>query len=380
MGKKKVMILSSVHAYDDPRVFHKEAVSLAQAGYEVELHAVAEFEQKEEQGVKIVGVKRLSRWKRLYNGWVLYKRALASGADIFHFHDPELLPWGVCIQRRTGKPVIYDSHEDLPQQIHTKPWIPRWMRPLVSSIVKVIEKGLAKRLAAVITVKDDFNVKFTSKGAKEVVTVKNYPLFTPLTEQQEDKSVNRILYVGGVSYLRGYREMIEMMEYIPEEYQAELHIIGPLQHIKQEDQNQEALKEKNIFIHGRVSFEQVKEWYKKGKVGLTCLHPIDNYRESLPIKLFEYMSMGLPQVATNFPQWQEILESNQCGYVVDPLKPEQIAEKVVEILKDPEHFQLMSRQARKTYEEKYNWQMEEKHLFALYQRLLQDDSRKEHTR
>lgn len=373
MGKK-VMILSSVHAYDDPRVFHKEAVSLANAGYEVQLHAVADFEKKVEKGVTIYGVKRLTRWKRLSNGWELYKRALKSGADIFHFHDPELLPWGVMIQKKTGKPVIYDSHEDFPEQINTKPWIPKALRPLVSNIVKVVEKGLAKRLSAVITVREKFNEKFTSKGAKEVVAIKNYPLFTPPFTANEQDGVNRILYVGGVSYLRGYKEMIEMMNYIPEEFNAELHIIGPFQHIKPEDHNKAELNKKRIYTHGRIPFEQVREWYAKGKIGLTCLHPVDNYVESLPIKMFEYMSVGLPQVATNFPFWKEILEDNQCGYTVDALNPSAMADRVVEILRNEDHYQELSENARKTYEEKYNWKTEEKHLIGLYQKLLPTQS------
>lgn len=371
MSKKKVMIFSSVHAYDDPRVFHKEAVSLAKAGYEVELHAVADFEEKVEKGVTIRGVPRLQRFKRLKNGWLLYKRALESGADIFHFHDPELLPWGVRIQKKTGKPVIYDSHEDVPQQIYTKPWIPKFLRPLVSRLTRRLEKGWARQLAAVITVREAFIEKFTSQGAKNVVAIKNYPLYTPpFDKKKEDDPVNRILYVGGVSYLRGYREMIAMMEHLPADLNAELHIIGPLQHIKPEDQNKEELAKKKVYIHGRIPFEEVQNWYAKGKVGLTCLHPVDNYLESLPIKLFEYMSVGLPQVATHFPNWKEIIEGNQCGYVADPLNPEEMAEKVVAILRDKEHYRRLSENARRTYEEKYNWETEADKMIKLYQELL----------
>lgn len=92
---KKVMIFSSVHSHNDSRVFYKEAVSLARAGYRVELHALADFEQREEQGVKIIGLPRpKNRVARLLSGWRLFRRARSSGADRFHFHDPELLPWG----------------------------------------------------------------------------------------------------------------------------------------------------------------------------------------------------------------------------------------------------------------------------------------------
>ncbi|MGX9707147.1 glycosyltransferase family 4 protein [Laceyella tengchongensis] len=364
----KVMIFSSVHPYDDSRIYHKQAKSLAEEGYHVELHAVADFEERLEHGVRIVGVKRVNKkWKRLMNGWVLYRRALKSGADIFHFHDPELLPWGVLIAWRTGCPVIYDSHEDLPKQIHTKPWIPAGVRGPLSKLVHKVEKGLARKLSAVVTATESIARQFAS--AKRTEVIKNYPLPMPAVEKTEDEG-NKILYVGGVSYLRGYREMIEMMDYIPAELQAELHIIGPLQHIRPEDQDEAILKEKRVTLHGRVPFEEVKQWLGKGKVGLVCLHPIENYRESLPIKMFEYMAAGLPLIATDFPMWREIVEKSGCGFTVDALNPKEMAEKVTTILTDEQLRKRMSEDGRKAHEEVYNWHVEERKLLALYAGLL----------
>jgi glycosyltransferase involved in cell wall biosynthesis len=364
---QKVMIFSSVHPYDDARIFHKQAASLAQAGYHVELHAVADFVEKEEKGVHIFGVKRhTKKWKRLENGRILYERALKSGADFFHFHDPELLPWGVKIAKKTGKPVIYDSHEDLPKQIHTKPWIPAGIRDSLSKVVHRFEKGWASKLAAVITATESIRDQF--QEAKNVTVIKNYPLPMPAIEKEEN-GANRILYVGGISYLRGYREMIQMMDHIPRELQAELHLIGPMQHIAAEDQDKEELRKKNIYLHGRIPFEEVKKWLAKGKVGLVCLHPIENYRESLPIKMFEYMAAGLPLVATDFPLWKEIVDQSQCGFTVDALNPKEMAEKVTQLLLDKELHNQMSENGRRAYEEHYNWRVEEKKLLDLYQKL-----------
>jgi glycosyltransferase involved in cell wall biosynthesis len=322
-----------------------------------------------EDGVRIVGVKRMNKkWKRLLAGWTLYRRAIRSGADIFHFHDPELLPWGVLLAWRTGCPVIYDAHEDLPKQIHTKPWIPAKLRGPLSRIAHLVEKGLARRLAAVITATDSIRDQF--KSAKRTVVIKNYPLPMPPIDREED-GVNRILYVGGISYLRGYREMIRMMDHLPAELNAELHLIGPLQHIRPEDRNEEELRQKRVYLHGRIPFEEVQKWLARGKVGMVCLHPVENYREALPIKMFEYMAAGLPLVATNFPMWKEIVESSGCGFVADALDPRDMAEKVACILSDETLRRRMGEDGRKAHEEKYNWQVEEKKLLELYEVLLQ---------
>lgn len=366
---QKIMIFSSVHQYDDSRIFHKQAVSLAKAGYNVELHAVAEFEERVEQGVCIAGVMRVNKkWKRLMLGWELYKRARKSNADLFHFHDPELLPWGALLRWRTGKPVIYDAHEDLPKQIYTKPWIPVKFRKPLSAIVKRIEKGLAKKLDCIITATESIQEQF--KEAKKTVVIKNYPLPMKVVEAEHTPNGNMILYIGGVSYLRGFREMIQMMEYIPSELNAELHIIGPLQHIAMEDQDTQKLDKKRIFLHGRVPFAEVKTWLSKGKVGLVCLHPVENYRESLPIKMFEYMAAGLPVVATNFPLWGKIIDGNECGFTVDALDPCEMAQKVALLLRDGEMNHQMSCNGMRAFREKYNWLVEEEKLLSLYQEVL----------
>ncbi|MFD1427270.1 glycosyltransferase involved in cell wall biosynthesis [Kroppenstedtia sanguinis] len=365
---KKVMIFSSVHSCDDSRVFYKEAVSLARSGYQVELHARADFERREEQGVTLIGLPPpKSRVARLLSGWRLFQRARSSGADRFHFHDPELLPWGVLLRWWTGAPVIYDAHEDLPKQIHTKPWIPKWLRKPLSRIADLLEKGMARRLSAVVTATEPIARNFSS--GPQVVVVKNYPLpLDPPPASGEDEK-NRILYIGGISYLRGYREMIEMMDHLPQELEAELHLIGPLQHIRPEDREEKFLRQKGVTLHGKIPYTEVQQWLGKGKVGLVCLHPVENYRESLPIKMFEYMAAGLPVIATRFPLWREIVEGSGAGRTVDPLQPQEIAAQVAEILRNDELRRRMGVKGRQAHREVYNWQVEEKKLIQLYQGL-----------
>ena len=368
---RKVMIFSSVHRYDDSRIFHKQAVSLARAGFRVELHAVADFDERMDQGIHIVGLPpHRSRLRRVLAGWRLFRRALRSKADMYHFHDPELLPWGLLIKWLTRRPVVYDAHEDLPKQIHTKPWIPPQLRPVVSRAVHRIEKGIARRLSAVIAATDAIGEQFA--GAQKVAVIKNYPLSMPEIDGAEREGKNRILYVGGISYLRGYREMIAMMDHLPPELEAELHLIGPLQYIDGRDRDTDRLQRKGVYLHGTVPFREVPGWLARGKVGLVCLHPVENYRDALPIKMFEYMAAGIPVVATDFPLWRKILEENQCGVTVNPLNPAEMAEKVAALLKDEKLRRRMGENGRRAHLEKYNWKAEEAKLLDLYGELTRE--------
>ena len=93
---RKVCHLTSVHSIDDGRIFRKECTSLAANGFDVTLIA---FGENSFEDIKN-GVKRISlnlpvknRLQRFFKrSKTIYKKALDIDADIYHFHDPELLP------------------------------------------------------------------------------------------------------------------------------------------------------------------------------------------------------------------------------------------------------------------------------------------------
>ena len=147
----KVCHFSSAHAPNDTRIFHKQCASLAREGYDVTFVVKAKDSSSvgttTEKGVQIiqVPVDSSSRLKRiLFGAKAVYQKALEVDADIYEFHDPELLPYGVKLARK-GKKVIFDSHEDYPTQIMEKEWIPVFLRKIISGVYKAYETHAVKK-------------------------------------------------------------------------------------------------------------------------------------------------------------------------------------------------------------------------------------------
>ena len=115
----------------------------------------------------------------------------------------------------------------------------------------------------------------------------------------------------------------------------------------------------------------VQQVLGQARVGLVTLHPIINYLDALPIKLFEYMAAGIPVVASDFPLWRQIVQDADCGLCVDPLDPAAIAQAIRELLADEARAQVLGMNGRRAVEQHYQWSVEAAKLLTLYRQLAQ---------
>jgi len=106
------------------------------------------------------------------------------------------------------------------------------------------------------------------------------------------------------------------------------------------------------------------------KVDLAVLQPIGQYVDTLPTKLFEYMSLGVPAVAADYPQYRSVIEGVGCGLVVDPTDARAIGEAIGELATHPELAREMGERGKAAAASHFNWGSEEKRLLAVYAQLL----------
>lgn len=369
--KIKVCHLSSAHPANDIRIFHKEVSSLAASGYfDVSLITV-NSEEKIQNGANLVSAKSKSAsriWRILNHSKAVYKKALELNADVYHFHDPELLPYGLKLKRK-GKIVIYDSHEDVPRQILGKPWIPIFIRKPIAFFYEKYENYICKRLSFIVVSTPTIKKRFIQVNSN-CEAICNYPILKENSELPTwETRKNEICYIGGITKIRGIIELIQALEFVPE---TKLNLAGPYspENLKEEIQ---ALPAWNyVDDYGFVNREKIVEILNKSKVGLVTLHPQENYLDSLPIKMFEYMYAGIPVIASNFPLWEQIVSENQCGICVDPFDINAISNAINLLLNDDEKAKKMGENGRKAVLEKFNWENEEKKLIDLYLKLIED--------
>jgi glycosyltransferase involved in cell wall biosynthesis len=363
----RVCHITTVHPPNDHRILHKECVSLREAGYDVTLIA-PDTERTTIQGVPVVGFRvpvrnRLERTLR--RPYAAYRAAVAVDADLYHFHDPDFLPYGTRLAR-AGKRVVYDAHEDVRTQVRYKEWLPRPSRAMLARTVGRLEAACVARIDAVVTPSVAALARLSPRQPNAVL-VANYPrLDDRITAAPWGDRGRVACYVGGITRVRGAQALVDAMAHTD----AELYLAGTISPPQLRRELERSPGWPHVRYLGPVAPERVPELLTRAKVGVIPLRPIPNYRAAYPVKLFEYLAAGLPVVATDVPLWGELLNAHGCGLCVPADSPRRLAEAINAILDDDDRARAMGRCARLAAERHYSWQTQADTLVRLYGDLL----------
>lgn len=364
----KVCHITSVHKQFDVRIFEKECVSLSKFGYEVNL-LVRNGAEGVFNGVNIYSIAikggRLNRIFRSKNLFLI--KALEINADIYHFHDPELLPLGLKLIKK-GKKVIYDVHEDVPRQILDKIWIPKIFRYLISKIFELYEKRTASKMSGIVSAAPVITKRFVLIN-KNVIEICNFPIihfFDENTHLNFENRPKQVLYIGGLFRTRGIIEMLDAINGL----EAKLVLAGEFEN---EDLKNECINHpgwSNVDYLGFINRDEIRKQLNLARAGLVVLHPTKAYIHSYPVKMFEYMAAGLPVIASDFELWKEFVLKNECGFCINPFNTEDLRNAIVKMININSEAETMGQNGKNIVKEQYNWEIESLKLERFYKNLI----------
>ncbi len=371
----KVCHLTSAHPVNDIRIFFKECISLKNAGYRVYLIVNGENDRIED-GIKIIGTKKIkNRIFRIFvSPLLILVKALKINAKIYHFHDPELMFIGFIL-KLFGKKVVFDIHENVALSIRDKTWIPGIFRKPVEKTYRFFEKFFIVFFDVLILAENSYTKYYPAKKSKVIL---NYPLLFKPIKIDDNKEFNmplRFVYSGVIHETRGIYQIMDIFLLLYKKgYDIYLDLVGRVGSKQLEDYINNFINKNNIndrvVSYGFIPVTEVYKIVEKAHIGMAILKPIDNYKESLPTKIFEYMLNGLPVITSNFELYNYYIKEKNTGICVDYNNTNEAMLQIEELINNKKLMSIMSKNGKFAVLNEFNWASQEKELVDIYKNII----------
>ena len=376
----RIAIATTGHRPDDDRIYFKEIAGLLTKYPRIDLIAPTAPGETYDlaPGVALHPVPRRGGIVgRLLTAVRAARAVIRLDPDICHFHDLDFILMVPFVRLLSKAKLIYDVHELYPERMLISNKIPRWSRRPAARLVDVFEKAIARWCALVVAAVDPIADRFRSAGVP-AITVFNYPrlsLFAghaPAGERVRQAYAGRriLIYQGTMGRDRGLFHMLDGMRLLKEQApEALLLLVGlndPGLRAQADDQIRRERLENVVQIVPWVPHAEIAGYMALAEIGLVPLQPSEKNKKSLPIKVFEYMACGIPQLAADLPSVVPYIEESGAGAIYDSTDAEAFAREAQRLLADRAGREAMAKAGREAVAARWNWGEMEKRLLAAY--------------
>jgi glycosyltransferase involved in cell wall biosynthesis len=393
MRAPRVAFLSLTHRYDDTRILHKEARTLAEAGFEV-IH-IAPFRGHEApeqvRGVRIQLYRAPSgaahRLRRA--GW-LWRAAWATQADCLHCNEVESWLIGLLVKLwRPRTRVVFDVHEHYPSRF-AEPRFPRWLRFLGEPVIRFLFAALTPWTDHVIFAKRSVAADFPVRPGQASYVFNYAPLAMAVKSREEADHALReelghqpvAVHLGGLSRERGWPVLLEALARMRH---RELRVVAFGEVVDDPKAFEMRVRQlgltERINLRPRISYDRLFDFLAASDVGLILYQPgILNHVYAFPMKLYDYMRAGIPAIGPRFAiEAAPVIDGERCGWLIDTSDAGELAEALDQVCDDPAAARAAGARGKAAVQREYNWEQQAMKLVAIYRHLTGFAPRASHT-
>jgi glycosyltransferase involved in cell wall biosynthesis len=309
-----VLVVTVVHTPLDARIHHRQIRAMRLAGWSVTyaapFTATGTDPREVVPGTVVRDLPRASGRRRVASLRAARRLIANEAADheLILLHDPELL---LAVRGIAGRhPVVLDVHEDLAATVGERDYLPGWARQPLAWAAAGLERWAERHVALLLA-----ETRYLERFRRPHPVIRNLPWVTPVDGSTAAAPRDAVVYLGRLSRARGVTELLELGRRFRAQGGPVLELIGPADaEIVDELRGADALG--SVRWHGFVPNDRALEQVRGALAGLSLLQDTPNYRVSLPTKILEYASLGVPIITTPLPEARTLLDRHGGGIVV----------------------------------------------------------------
>jgi glycosyltransferase involved in cell wall biosynthesis len=363
----------------------KVNLALKQAGMSVELLARNIRNSASRENIDGVEVHRL-RWFRAWPSiarrvnviaslpafinpiWVLhvYRVSRMTQPDVIIVRDLPLAPTAIWVGRLLKIPVVLDMAENYPS----------FLRSLQSTgafsfadmlvrnprLATIVERYVVRNAQAIVCVIEESAQRLMRLGVPEskLTIVRNTPQTDNELLQRARRSENQVLTIAYLGVIERHRGVQDLVRAVAESHkrglQLRLIVIGDGQGFKElkELAANLGVLENGVELLGRIENRQALDIVAGADIGAIPHMPCEAWDTTIPNKLFDYMSLGLPVVTSNVGPVQRIVSEEGCGLAYEWGNIPELCSRI-DALRSPSQRKIMGEAGRRAVHSKYNW-------------------------
>lgn len=312
----------------------------------------------------------LIRWARVYRG--IRKAATEAAIDVAHGEfdvllvHPSQFIQAPHILRRSAVPTVYYCHEVL-----RAAYEPGISPPVVRFAIRVtlgrIDRRNARSASTIVT-----NSAYTGRRVREVYgqdsTVVPPGVETSRFRPREGPRENYLLAVGALHPLKGMDFVVQALGRLSADRRPPLVMVSDRARDRERDRilKQAAELDVEIDLRQRVTEEELSELYRRARGVLFAPHG-----EPLGLVSLEAMACGTPVVAVDEGGIPEAVVDGETGFLT-PRDPDRFADRVLELLRNPDMAEEMGQRGRRHVEARWTWRQSVDGLEAVIRRTVDE--------
>lgn len=237
----------------------------------------------------------------------------------------------------------------------------KWMQKLAISLEKTIYKN-SEHIIALSSGMRDGVLKFVSSDKVSVIPnmskieefyprEKNFELMEKLGLKKDSF---KVIHFGALGLANGAESILKSAELVKDSDDIEFVFIGGG---STEDSLKNICEEKgllNVRFLGRFPMRETSEIVNFCDVSIVSFKDLPILQTNSPNKLFDSLSAGKPVIVNSAGWTKELVENSQCGFYVDPSKPEELIDKIFILKSSKDLCTDMGKKARWLAENKFD--------------------------
>jgi len=377
-SRLRVVIVTSIHPDFDGRIW-KHARSLAEAGCRVWLICPWRVSDNEvRDGVTFQPFQRVQ--SRVFRPWLIPFRVirrllpLLRHADVIHFHDIDILPWMALVALRHD--VVYDVHENYPDEMLVRDWIPRLLRWPLYHAVRLAEAVCSRVVRNCVLVVPAQDARFTSRR-RRVIHIRNYATRRLVGGVRDDYFTRKdtVVFTGAHHDTNGSMLMLDVAArsrvrgldftfLMTDRFASEAfrgRFLQEIERLRLGDR---------VVIRPYVAAHEIMTILNQATIAISTNLRVPTQERGIHTKLFEYMAAGLPIVASDLPHQLELIGGAKAGLLAKPEHPETFVDALATLAADRTYAREIGLNGQRAFLERYCWESQMPELLKYYQAIV----------